>query len=126
MSDNRVLVCGGRDYADKVAVWTTLAAHHASRGFTAVINGGASGADEHARSWALEYCVPTYTFPADWKRLGPKAGPIRNQRMIDEGKPRLVIAFSGGRGTADMARRAKAAGLEIILIPDRPGFEQPR
>jgi hypothetical protein len=40
---------------------------------------------------------------ADWNRLGPGAGHIRNQRMIDEGKPDAAVAFPGGTGTADMA-----------------------
>lgn len=46
---------------------------------------------------------------------GKAAGPIRNQRMLDEGKPDLVVAFPGGRGTADMVRRAKAAGVPVRL-----------
>jgi hypothetical protein len=50
---------------------------------------------------------------AEWKKYGPAAGPIRNQRMLDWG-PDLVVAFSGGKGTADMVRRARAAGVEVI------------
>jgi len=55
------------------------------------------------------------TFDADWK-LGKKAGPLRNQRMIDEGRPDLVVAFPGGKGTADMVRRAEAAGVKVLKI----------
>ena len=36
--------------------------------------------------------------------------------MLDEGKPDLVIAFPGGKGTADMARRAREAGIEVIEV----------
>jgi hypothetical protein len=56
--------------------------------------------------------------PADWKAHGRAAGPIRNQRMIDEHRPELVVAAPGGRGTADMVRRARAAGIEVFEIPD--------
>ena len=49
----------------------------------------------------------------DWA-LGRKAGPIRNQRMLDDGKPDLVIAFSGGKGTAGMMAIARRAGVKII------------
>jgi hypothetical protein len=35
----------------------------------------------------------------EWDELGKKAGPLRNQRMLDEGKPDLVVAFPGGGGT---------------------------
>jgi ABC-type branched-subunit amino acid transport system substrate-binding protein len=33
--------------------------------------------------------------------------------MIREGKPDAVVAFPGGRGTADMVRQARAAGIEV-------------
>ena len=46
------------------------------------------------------------------------AGHIRNQQMIDEGKPDLVVAFPGGAGTADMIRRAKKHNLKVIEVKD--------
>jgi hypothetical protein len=48
------------------------------------------------------------------KAWAGKAGPIRKQQMLDEGKPDLVVAFPGGRGTAHMVRIARAAGIEVI------------
>lgn len=57
---------------------------------------------------------PVRAFPADWHRDGKAAGPIRNRRMLLEGMPDLVVAFPGGRGTADMVRRARAAGIEVV------------
>jgi hypothetical protein len=80
---------------------------------TVIISGAATGADTAAIDWAVVNWCQFLEFPADWKKLGPSAGPIRNQRMIDEGKPDLVLAFPGGTGTADMVRRAKAAGIKV-------------
>ena len=34
-------------------------------------------------------------YPVDWEKYGKAAGPIRNQQMIDKGKPDLVVAFPG-------------------------------
>ena len=34
--------------------------------------------------------------------------------MIDVGKPDAVIAFPGGRGTADMVQRANQAGIPVF------------
>ena len=34
--------------------------------------------------------------------------------MLDERRPDLVVAFPGGRGTADMVGRARSAGIEVI------------
>jgi hypothetical protein len=39
--------------------------------------------------------------------------------MLVEGKPDLVVAFPGGRGTAGMMRLAKAANVEVIEVPER-------
>lgn len=112
----RVLVCGGRDYDDLVGVSIVLDTMHVRKPFTALIGGGARGADAGAATWAWHVGVPIEQFPADWETHGKAAGPIRNQRMIDEGRPDLVVAFPGGKGTADMVRRARAAGIEVREI----------
>jgi predicted Rossmann-fold nucleotide-binding protein len=109
----RILVCGGRDYRNVSAVINALAALHAKRPITALIEGGAKGADQIARAWAEQCGWPVLTFKADWQRHGKRAGPLRNARMIAEGRPDGVIAFPGGRGTADMVSQARAAGLTV-------------
>lgn len=115
----RILVCGGRAFDDRSAMARALRrfkptiptdddmAEHI------IITGGATGADELAAEYAEVFGIRLRIFPADWKAHGRAAGPIRNQRMIDEGRPDLVIAFPGGRGTDDMVRRAKAAGIPV-------------
>lgn len=110
----RVLVCGGRAYADRNHVYATLDAIHAKTPITHLIHGGARGADSHGREWAFERNVPMTAFMAEWKHKGKAAGPIRNRRMLETGKPDLVVAFPGGRGTADMCRQARVAGVEVI------------
>lgn len=108
----RLLVCGGRDFADELNLFRTLDYLHRHR-IACVIHGAARGADSLAGKWAREQGVPCRSFPADWNRHGRAAGAIRNQQMLDEGRPDLVVAFPGGRGTADMVRRAKAAGIPV-------------
>ena len=41
---------------------------------------------------------------------------IRNRRMLEEGRPDLVIAFPGGKGTANMVRIALQAGIQVREI----------
>jgi predicted Rossmann-fold nucleotide-binding protein len=108
----RVLVCGGRDYQDIATVLRVLDGLEPRP--TLIIEGGSSGCDACAAEWAFRRGVRNVTFHADWKQHKRAAGPIRNQEMIDEGKPDLVVAFPGGVGTADMVRRAKAAGIRVI------------
>lgn len=116
----RVLVCGGRDL--QFALWYRRIEKvlDAIGGITAIIQGGANGADDMAGMYARAHGIPCEMFAADWKLNSKAAGPIRNQRMIDEGKPDLVVAFPGKKGTADMVRRAVAAGVNVmeIHIPD--------
>lgn len=59
---------------------------------------------------------PGEAFPADWAAYDRAAGPIRNARMIAEGKPDIVLAFPGGRGTANMVAQARKAGVRVIEI----------
>jgi hypothetical protein len=109
----RVLVCGGRDFLDQRAVYDALDRLHERRGIDLVIEGGALGADRLARSWAGARGVPGKSYLAQWGAHGKGAGPRRNQRMLDDGKPDVVIAFPGGTGTADMVARARKAGLVV-------------
>lgn len=109
----KILVCGGRNYWKPSNVNRALARVHAERGITQLIHGGAPGADKLAGDWAKEVGVEARVFQADWKGLGKAAGPMRNQRMLDEGQPDAVVAFPGGAGTLDMVSRAEAAGLKV-------------
>lgn len=109
----RVLVCGGRDFADESTVVNYLFRIDDERKITSIIHGGASGADEIGGKTAQLLQVPCTVYRASWKKYGKKAGPMRNQRMLDEGKPDLVVAFAGGRGTADMVLRARTSGVEV-------------
>lgn len=110
----RILVCGGRDFSDQGLLCKVLGnlVDEFGQEFT-IIEGGARGADRMAGTWAQIHNKGHLSFPADWDRYGAAAGPMRNQQMIDEGKPDLVLAFPGGTGTADMIRRAKTAGIEV-------------
>ena len=108
----RILVTGGRGYADRDTLNATLS--HMQP--TAVICGGASGADALAADWAVANGVALIEFYADWRAHDKAAGPLRNQRMLTEGKPDRVVAFPGGRGTRDMVRKARRAGVEIYEV----------
>jgi predicted Rossmann-fold nucleotide-binding protein len=121
----RILVCGGRDYGYKwkdnkkvrdLAIFNKAIDVVKVLNPTLVIHGGATGADEIAPEVARVLDIPVMRFPADWNTYHKAAGPIRNQQMLDEGKPDLVVAFPGGTGTADMVRRAKKAGVKVLEI----------
>ncbi|HVZ01753.1 MAG TPA: DUF2493 domain-containing protein [Dongiaceae bacterium] len=113
----RVLVCGGRDFTDRALLEAVLERLHRARVFTVLIEGDARGADRMAGAWAEVQGIAHEIFKADWDGHGAKAGPIRNQRMLDEGRPDLVVAFPGHSGTDHMKRIARGAGVEVIEVP---------
>ena len=113
----RVLVCGGRDFDDWGCLCSKLDGVMSSNGrLLHIVHGNAIGADFLARVWAKFRNCPQTPFPADWRKYGKAAGFICNQQMLDDGKPDLVVAFPGGVGTADMVRRARKAGVEVIEV----------
>lgn len=109
----RVLVTGGRDFEEIDTLYHALDQIHQETPITLIIEGGAKGADRLARRWADARNVPFVTEEADWTRHGKAAGPLRNGRMIKEHKPDLVVAFKGGKGTADCKAQARAAGVAV-------------
>lgn len=108
----RVIVCGGRHYADKWAVFEALDRVDTKNGIDLVIHGAMTGADTLAEEWARARCIPYMGVPADWATYEHAAGPRRNQQML-ELCPDGVIAFPGGKGTLDMVSRAKKAGVPV-------------
>jgi hypothetical protein len=116
----RLLVCGGRNYAARDTAFAALDAIDRKIGVGLVIEGGAPGADTIAWQWAKAHTVPFIEFRADWRKHGKAAGPLRNQEMIDDGKPDAVVALQGGRGTADMVDKARRAGIPVWVVEDVP------
>lgn len=111
------LICGGRNFDDRNLFDAVMDELVRDMGCPeTIIHGNASGADMMADVWAKRMAIRRERFPAQWYKYGKAAGPIRNQEMIDQGSPHLVIAFPGGNGTADMVRRAKKAGIPVIEI----------
>jgi predicted Rossmann-fold nucleotide-binding protein len=124
----KVLVCGGRNYdSAEVSNWLhnfalidigeRLGRYIRDGDIKAVIHGGASGADKGGARWGEEIGAKVIQFKADWRQWGNRAGPIRNRRMIVEGKPDIVIAFPGGAGTRNMIDQAREACIPVVLAP---------
>ena len=129
----KILVCGGRGYDDFAKVFNTLDQYQDRYGPLTIIQGAAkTGADKWAREWTYRQSkVTLIDVPAAWSDLSHRvsrikrladgtlydtaAGPRRNAEMLDE-KPDIILAFPGGKGTADMTKRAKAAGIPVIAI----------
>lgn len=116
-----MLVCGGREYSDKEYLHFFLddLLSTEENPITHVIHGNARGADKLAHGWAILHGIQPVACDAIWIVGGvynPRAGLVRNQRMLDL-NPDLVVAFPGERGTAHMVRIAKAKSIPVKEAP---------
>jgi hypothetical protein len=114
-SDSRFLiVCGGRDYAPRWPSYAWLWSRCEAFGATGIREGGASGGDTVGRIWAQRTGMLLDTCHANWEAHGKAAGPIRNRFMLSRlPAPVGVLVFPGGRGTEDMVKAARDAGLAV-------------
>lgn len=114
----KVLVCGSRDWSN----WKFLESRLSKlpEG-THIIEGGAQGADMMAGQFARGRKWPLSVFPADWKKHGKAAGPIRNRQMLSQ-LPDLVIAFHrdlwGSKGTKDCVEEAIRRGIPYEYVKE--------
>lgn len=82
-----------------------------------IIHGNCQGVDLIADDIAKKNNWERFIFRPDWS-IGKKAGPIRNQKMIDEGKPDMALLFmsENSRGTVDMKNRLERHKIKYIVI----------
>lgn len=117
----KILVCGDRNWTDVDLIKKALSQYPKD---TIIVHGDCRGADKLAAWVARGLGMEVRAYPADWKKYGRAAGPIRNKQMLDQESPDLIIAFhddvSRPRGTADMIRRAKKRGIGVGIYDAGP------
>lgn len=113
-----VLVTGSRAWTDYDAIERVLSEYPAG---TVLIHGDARGADSLAAECGERFVFNVIAMPAQWKRHGVVAGPIRNGHMVrvllalkECGHNVRVEAFPlrSSKGTRDAMRRAMELGVE--------------
>ena len=124
MGSGRSLVIaagGGRDLAwPHQRVAAELLARSGGRLVHLLLHGGARGADAAIARAAHQLGWSALVMPAEWRRHGRAAGPIRNRELLELAVARaeahtstgvstsvLVVAFPGGSGTASLVREAR-------------------
>lgn len=116
-----VVICGSRDGVDRKdiddamdsAPWIPMR----------VLSGRARGADIAGEEWAWEHEIPIDYYPADWRRLGKRAGPMRNREMATECTAVVAVWDGKSRGTAHMIASATRLGKPVFIWPVGAGDE---
>jgi hypothetical protein len=106
----KLIISGGRKYKftqEDIELLDSI-----KHTITEIVTGGATGADSEGVLWAVANDIPVKQFPADWARLGKKAGVVRNKEMAVYGD--AVLLFTGGRGTMNMYNCAIKEGITVM------------
>jgi hypothetical protein len=123
----RIIVCGSRyakpEAARRIAQILDWLAEEVPGPHT-LIEGDAPGVDRLAGGVGQKRGWGVIAVPAEWSKNGRAAGPIRNQRMLDENPTiNAVVAFPAmpinydRSGTMDMVKRALNAGIPALVFP---------
>lgn len=83
-----------------------------------IVSGGADGIDFCGEQFAIESGTNFVRFPADWKKYGNAAGPIRNHEMAKYADALLLIWNGSSKGSANMRQtmlQLKKPIYEIIM-----------
>lgn len=117
----RILICGDREWTNESLMRQEIRRFSDMFGPFLLVHGAARGADTMAGAICEEMGFPVEAYPADWKRYGRAAGPIRNQQMLDTG-PDFVLAFHGhlneSKGTKHMVEIARKASVTTMIFGD--------
>jgi hypothetical protein len=124
-----LIVCGGRDYNDTASIQRTLQMVMAYKRVDVFHGACPTGADAETHRYFQSCRHPNleiHEFPADWGTYGRRAGPLRNQQMVEAAvklrSPTCRVVFMAywdgeSRGTLDCMSRAAQAGIEGAVIP---------
>jgi hypothetical protein len=101
----KLAIVGSRTFTDYLFLESTIMTR-INKNVTEIVSGGAPGADSLAEDFAKKFRLKMKVFPADWKRLGKKAGYLRNISIIEYSD--IVIAFwdfvsPGTKSSIDLA-----------------------
>lgn len=111
----KVIIAGSRDLEVKMGDIST-AERLSGFKIVVVVNGCCpAGVDAAARGWAMSEAERLELFPADWKKHGRAAGPIRNRQMAEYADALIAIYRKGKLtpGTRSMISEARKRGLKI-------------
>lgn len=114
----RVVVAGSRDFNNypEAEKYIDLCILKIKGRYSLVfVSGNCKGADLIGEKYAKEHGYEIEIFPAEWKKYGRAAGPIRNEKMAEISD--YVICFWDGksRGTKNMIDMARKFNKEIRI-----------
>lgn len=81
-----------------------------------VIEGGAAGVDEIGAEWAESNNLSVVRYPAEWDKLGKRAGYVRNTAMVSDCDAAIVVWDGESRGTRHTIDLLIASGKPFVVV----------
>jgi hypothetical protein len=120
----RVIVSGDRNWTCHTLARRVIARLVARHGEVDIVQGAAAGVDHAFVEAAYDAGCGVCSYAANWEKFGKRAGPLRNQEMVDAGADFVIAvhrSLARSRGTKDCVQRAMAAGIPVYLIDSEDG-----
>jgi hypothetical protein len=111
----KVIIAGSRNIIDYGVHYVIEAVKESGFKITEEVCGMARGIDWCGKIWAEANEIPVKKFPANWKRYGKAAGPIRNKEMMEYADALIAIWDEKSRGTLDMINQMRAANKPVYV-----------
>lgn len=112
----KLAVVGGRNFIDYAELNRVLSEVHMRKPITAIISGGAKGADSFAENWAKERGIECIIFLPDWEKYGKSAGFKRNSLIINEADACVAFWNNISKGTKLSINLARKKGIPLKII----------
>lgn len=82
---------------------------------TSVVSGQAPGADTLGEDYAKSHGLLLYCYPANWKKYGKSAGPLRNAEMANNAEALIALWDGKSKGTLNMIKHATKQKLKVFV-----------
>lgn len=109
----KTIVAGSRDITSPAIV--RLAIESSGFEVSEIVSGAARGVDSLGEEWGRANKIDVVTFPADWKKHGKAAGPMRNCQMADYADALVAVWDGKSPGTRHMIQEAGRLGLDVFV-----------
>ena len=116
----RLILAGGRHLTDAGLVTRALDRAAEAHALTVLIHGGHALTGRAAEDWARRQGLHVIRHPPNWQRHGRRAESIRNDFMLADSRPDLVLALPGGDDTRALVLSALSRRLPIFDHKGQP------
>lgn len=98
----KVIIAGSRDFEDYDHLREKVNEFRKNNVITEIVSGNARGADRLGEKYSTEYGLNLTLYPANWKKYGNAAGPIRNRAMAEYADALIAVWDGNSKGTENM------------------------